>query len=146
MRQASSGPAEIDLNESDEASDDENGDGYQDLVDMLDEGVYDSEASDEESDEDIDSDAAMEDAADSDDSEYAGALDKLSSFVEGLESKKRKLADDDEGGKKKKRVVLKERTEAWPEGEFVAVSAPDGTANGSHSGFRSKVQIGRAHV
>ena len=61
------------------------------------------------------------------DSEYEGALDKLSSFVDGLEGKKRKAGDDvEDGGKKKKRVVLKERTEAWPEGEFVAVSAPEG--------------------
>ncbi|KAK4702289.1 U3 small nucleolar RNA-associated protein 14, partial [Phenoliferia sp. Uapishka_3] len=120
-------PTDIDLDEDEVDMDDEDGEGYYDLAQVLDDGEYDSEDSDEDSDESNDSNEAMEDGDDSDDSEYAGALDKLSSFVEGLESKKRKISDEEEGGKKKKRVVLKERTEAYPEGEFVAVSAPDGT-------------------
>lgn len=99
-----------------------------DASEMLDTGEFDSETSGE--DEESGSDEEMQDVSDDDeDSEYEGALDKLSSFVDGLESKKRKADEEGgDGGKKKKRVVLKERTEAWPEGEFVAVSAPDGVA------------------
>lgn len=88
--------------------------------------------SEEEMDQDSEEDDGSEEEVDSDeeeDSEYEGALDALSSFVDGLDSKKRKMDDAaDDGGKKKKRVVLKERTEAFPEGEFAAVSAPEGVA------------------
>ena len=115
-----------------------------DASEMLDMGAYDSEDDDESADSagsgdsDDDSDEEMDSASASSasevDEEYEGALDKLSSFVEGLESsKKRKVDDEAEGGKKKKRVVLKERTEAYPEGEFVAVGAKDGEADGELS-------------
>ncbi|GAA5851356.1 hypothetical protein JCM3766R1_007011 [Sporobolomyces carnicolor] len=73
-----------------------------------------------DSDEELRSDEDSMDE-DADDNE---ALDKLDDFVSGLEtSKKRKAGDrnEDDSGKKKKRVILKERTEAYPEGEFVAV-------------------------
>lgn len=110
-----------------------------DLAEMLDSGAYasdndDSEAESGSNDSEVDSGSEEDDedeemdSASSVDEEYEGALDKLSSFVDGLESRKRKQGDDDEaeeGGKKKKRVVLKERTEAYPEGEFTAVNAAD---------------------
>ncbi|KAL8278691.1 hypothetical protein RQP46_008983 [Phenoliferia psychrophenolica] len=120
--------AEIDMDEDEVDPDDEAGDGYMNLEELLDGGEYASDDSEEDSDdEEIDSDEAMSGDATSDDEEYAGALEKLNSYVEQLESKKRPAEDDESGkGQRKKRVVLKERTEAWPEGEFVAVSAPDG--------------------
>lgn len=124
--------------------DDEAGAGFMDASEMLDMGAYDSEdesvsssasGSGSGSDASEDDDEEMDSVSSSSevDEEYEGALDKLSSFVEGLESKKRKVDDDGEmeGGKKKKRVVLKERTEAYPEGEFVAVGAKDGEADGA---------------
>lgn len=112
-------------------------------------GVYASDDSDEEVDsgsdaasasgsDDDDEDMASVDSDSEVDSEYEGALDKLGSFVEQLESRKRKNEGDDyespfddEAGKKKKRVVLKETTEAYPEGEFVAVGAHDGKDDGA---------------
>lgn len=110
-------------------------------------GVYTSDDSDVDSEsaasgsddgsDDDDDDMASVDSESEVDSEYEGALDKLGSFVEQLESRKRKnLGDDespfgDDSGKKKKRVVLKERTEAYPEGEFVAVGAHDGEDDGA---------------
>jgi U3 small nucleolar RNA-associated protein 14 len=124
---------EIDMDEEEEDPDDEEGGNYMDASEMLDTGEFDSEVdsseaesgsgSEEEDDDEVDEDEEMDSEVDS---EYEGALDKLSSFVDGLESKKRRMDDDDESGKKKKRIVLKERTEAYPEGEFVAVSAPEG--------------------
>lgn len=117
-----------------------------DLADVLDNGEFASDDGDEEDEDDedeSDSDDEEEDSEiESDEGdEYAG-LDKLSSFVEGLDNKKRKI-DDIEGqdSKKKKRVVLKERTEAYPEGEFVAVDAR--TRDGQCHGFlvRTMVQI-----
>lgn len=98
-----------------------------DVSEMFDrDGDEDEEDSEEESgsDGEIASDAESMDQED--DGEDAGALDKLDDFVSGLEtSKKRKAGDrnEDDSGKKKKRVILKERTEAYPEGEFVAVGA-----------------------
>lgn len=145
---------QIDLDESEEDPNDEEGGAYMDASEMLDMGEFDSDDSEqaqddaptrgpfdsEEEEQDSESGSGSEDDEDDeddeevdseDDEEYAGALEKLNSFVEGLESKKRKVDDEDEeGGKKKKRVVLKERTEAWPEGEFVAVTAPDGVNQG----------------
>jgi U3 small nucleolar RNA-associated protein 14 len=126
--------AEIDLDEKEEDLDDEDGAGFMDASEMLDMGMYDTEEDDsgDESASGSEHDNEMDDSQSEVDSEYEGALDKLSSFVDGLESKKRKVEDVDEvGGKKKKRVVLKEKTEAYPEGEFVAVSAPDGVADGT---------------
>lgn len=122
-----------------------------DASEMLDTGEFDSDDSevdsvegaaaaesleeDDDEDDSVDSDEEMD--SDAEDSEYEGALEKLSSFVEGLESKKRKMDDEtEEGGKKKKRVVLKERTEAFPEGEFVAVSAPEGVAESKQHGIQ----------
>lgn len=119
-----------------------------DLTEMLDAGGYpsgdesgsDKDDKEDASDDDEDSDEDMSDDDDesitSEDDE--GAVDKLDSFVSGLDSKKRKVGRDEaEGaeGKKKKRVVLKERSEAYPEGEFVAVRA-DETMDGS-SAFSS---------
>lgn len=142
---------EIDLDEDEIDYDDEAGGAYMDASEMLDAGDYDSEedsdvSEDEprpkrveeesevsESDEEEDVMEEEDDDSESEvDEEYEGALLKLSSFVDGLESKKRK-ADDvvDDGGKKKKRVVLKERTEAFAEGEFVAINAADGVQQGS---------------
>ncbi|GAA6047448.1 hypothetical protein JCM3770_001310 [Rhodotorula araucariae] len=125
---------EVDLDEDEIDYDDEEGEGWMDLTEMLDAGGFPSAGDDDDEDEDdeeIDSDSAREDddeemsSADEDD---AGALDKLESFVEGLDSKKRRSrdGDDEDGGKKKKRIVLAERTEAYPEGEFVAVKADNG--------------------
>lgn len=121
-----------------------------DLAEVLDTGAF---ASDDDGDDDEDegesvtsedqngdqrmaSDAS--DESDEDDDNEAG-LDKLESFVNGLEgshNNKRKSLDDDESdgeagaGKKKKRVVLKERTEAYPEGEFVAIGSRGAAGNG----------------
>ncbi|BGP48517.1 hypothetical protein JCM10450v2_004393 [Rhodotorula kratochvilovae] len=127
---------EVDLDEDEIDYDDEEGEGWMDLTEMLDAGGFASageDDSDEEDDhEDVDSGSAREDDDDDDmssaDEDDADALDKLDSFVEGLDSKKRKSrdGDDEDGSKKKKRVVLAERTEAYPEGEFVAVKADDG--------------------
>ncbi|ORY84072.1 Utp14 protein-domain-containing protein [Leucosporidium creatinivorum] len=136
--------AEIDLDEDEIDFDDEQGEGFIDASEMLDMGVYDSDdseidsGSDDGSDASDDEEMASASASDDDsevDSEYEGALDKLGSFVEQLESRKRKNEGDDspfgdDSGKKKKRVVLKERTEAYPEGEFVAVGAHDGEDDG----------------
>lgn len=140
---------EIDLDEDEIDYDDEAGGAYMDASEMLDAGDYDSEEDSEVSEDEPrlkrveeeseisvseEEDDAEEDDDDSEsevDEEYEGALLKLSSFVDGLESKKRK-ADDvvDDGGKKKKRVVLKERTQAFAEGEFVAINAADGVQQG----------------
>ncbi|GAA5985478.1 hypothetical protein JCM11641_007081 [Rhodosporidiobolus odoratus] len=130
--------AEVDLDEDEIDWDDEDGAGYMDLTEMLDAGGYasggsGSDGSGSGSDEEDDDDEEMsEDDDESITSEDEGALDKLESFVGGLDSKKRKADDGEDGiGKKKKRVVLKERTEAYPEGEFVAVNADltDGKLN-----------------
>lgn len=91
-------------------------------------GDDDDDEEEEDSDEDSGSDEEIASDADSmdQDDEEEGALDKLDDFVSGLEtSKKRKAGErnEDDSGKKKKRVILKERTEAYPEGEFVAVGA-----------------------
>ncbi|GAA5828727.1 hypothetical protein JCM11251_005854 [Rhodosporidiobolus azoricus] len=128
----------IDLDENEIDWDDEDGAGYMDLTELLDAGGYPSGSDDGESelgsgsgDED-EEDEEMSDEDESDiTSDDEGALDKLDSFVDGLDSKKRKSRDDedDAGGKKKKRVVLKERTEALPEGEFAAVNADEGKVN-----------------
>ncbi|GAA5887802.1 hypothetical protein JCM5296_001772 [Sporobolomyces johnsonii] len=126
-RASSSRAAEVDLDEDEIDWDDEEGAGYMDASEMLDMGGYPSDDDDEDdseasgSDEDAEMESEDEELSDADDD----ALDKLAGFVDGLGSKKRKAGDgeDAEGGKKKKRVVLKERTEAYPEGEFVAVGA-----------------------
>ncbi|GAA5952349.1 hypothetical protein JCM3765_001949 [Sporobolomyces pararoseus] len=124
---------EIDLDEDEVDSEDEEGDGFMDVSEVFDrEGDEDEEDSEEDSgsDEEIASDADSMDQ--DDDDEDAGALDKLDDFVSGLEtSKKRKAGDrnEDDSGKKKKRVILKERTEAYPEGEFVAVGADSAADN-----------------
>lgn len=137
---------EIDLDEEEIDFEDEEGAAYMDASEMLDAGDYDSKEDSADSDIPSGSDEEMDDQVslisgsdraaveldseeDSEvDEEYEGALLKLGSFVEGLESKKRKAEEAGEEGTKKKRVVLKERTEAFPEGEFVAVSGPDGVA------------------
>lgn len=111
------------MDEDEVDSEDEEGDGFMDASEMFDRGGHDdSEEEESDSDEEIASDA---DSVEEDEDE-ADALDKLDSFVQGLESSKKRKAGDrneDESGKKKKRVILKERTEAYPEGEFVAVGA-----------------------
>ncbi|GAA6001595.1 hypothetical protein JCM10207_006743 [Rhodosporidiobolus poonsookiae] len=130
------GPTDIDLDEDEIDWDDENGAGWMDLTEMLDAGGYPSGSDDAESgsgsgsgdeDEDEEDEEMSDDESEiTSEDEDGGALDKLGSFVEGLDSKKRKAGDEDDdgaGAKKKKRAVLKERTEAYPEGEFVAVGA-----------------------
>jgi U3 small nucleolar RNA-associated protein 14 len=125
------------LDEDEIDMDDEEGGNFMDASEMLDASDYDSESEEEDDEEHGQDEEQMRSESEEEsevDSEYEGALDKLSSFVDGLEgSKKRKAGDElddvDDGGKKKKRVVLKERTEAWPEGEFVAVTAADGVAD-----------------
>ena len=131
---------EVDLDEDEIDYDDEEGEGWMDLAEMLDAGGYPSEGDDDDdesasgSSEDAqgDEDEDEDMSADDDDDDASGALDKLDSFVEGLDSKKRKArdgdGDDDDGSKKKKRVVLAERTEAYPEGEFVAVKNDNGAS------------------
>ncbi|GAA5887298.1 hypothetical protein JCM16303_006580 [Sporobolomyces ruberrimus] len=125
---------EIDLDEEEVDSEDEEGEGFMDVSEMFDRGENDDE-DDEDSGEEVDSDeeiASDADSMDQDDADEGGALDKLDDFVQGLEtSKKRKAGErnDDENGKKKKRVILKERTEAYPEGEFVAVGADSAADN-----------------
>ncbi|SCV71886.1 BQ2448_4580 [Microbotryum intermedium] len=127
---------EINLDEDQDDSQDDFDDdaGYYDASQMLDMGLYDSDASDDDS-EDEDEDMSSVDS-DENDSEYEGAIDKLDAFVQGLEVEKKRKNDDldgaeaDANGKKKKRVVLKEKSEAYPEGEFVAVGAKDGANDG----------------
>ncbi|GAA5893630.1 hypothetical protein JCM8208_000844 [Rhodotorula glutinis] len=135
---------EVDLDEDEIDYDDEEGEGWMDLTEMLDAGGYPSEGGGDD-DEDVESQSGSgsgsgeqdededEDMSASDDNDDSGALDKLDSFVEALDSKKRKARDGDERDdgddgttKKKKRVVLAERTEAYPEGEFVAVKNDNG--------------------
>lgn len=125
---------EIDLDEEEIDYEDEEGAGFMNASEMLDAGDYDSSSEEEEEDDEASDRGQKQRRSESEeseeDSEYEGALDKLNSFVDGLESKKRKADEGMDGeGKKKKRIVLKERTEAFPEGEFVAVSAADGTAS-----------------
>lgn len=112
------------MDEDEVDSEDDEGDGFMDASEMFDRG------GDEDSDEEEDSASDEEIASDADsvvEEEDADALDKLDDFVQGLESSKKRKAggdrNEDESGKKKKRVILKERTEAYPEGEFVAVGA-----------------------
>ncbi|GAA5920508.1 hypothetical protein JCM1841_003452 [Sporobolomyces salmonicolor] len=116
--------AEVDLDEDEIDWDDEEGAGYMDASEMLDMGGYPSVDDDSDASE-SDGDAEMESEDEKLSDEDDDALDKLAGFVDGLGSKKRKAGDgeDAEGEKKKKRIVLKERTEAYPEGEFVAVGA-----------------------
>lgn len=133
---------EVDLDEDEIDYDDEEGEGWMDLADVLDAGGYgpaddDDESGSDESapeEEDEDMSSAASDAEDLD------ALNRLDSFVEGLDSKKRKSRGDgdsgDETATKKKRAVLKERTEAYPEGEFTAVKPLDGSTDGA-SALRS---------
>ncbi|GAA5959641.1 hypothetical protein JCM21900_002143 [Sporobolomyces salmonicolor] len=114
--------AEVDLDEDEIDWDDEEGAGYMDASEMLDMGGYPSDDDDSDASE-SGGDAEMESEDEKLSDEDDDALDKLAGFVDGLGSKKRKAGDgeDAEGEKKKKRIVLKERTEAYPEGEFVAV-------------------------
>ncbi|TNY24733.1 Utp14 protein-domain-containing protein [Rhodotorula diobovata] len=136
-KKAAAREKEVDLDEDEIDYDDEEGEGWMDLTEMLDAGGYSSAGSGDDDDDDDDSASGSDDQAEDEedededmsvDDDDTGALDKLDSFVEGLDSKKRKSrdGDDDDGGKKKKRVVLAERTEAYPEGEFVAVKNDDG--------------------
>ncbi|GAA5983323.1 hypothetical protein JCM10908_000241 [Rhodotorula pacifica] len=135
--------AEIDLDEDEIDYDDEEGEGWMDLADVLDAGGYgtaDSDSGEGSSDAEQDEDESMtSEESDSDEEGFdPEALDKLDSFVSGLDSKKRKSRgdgdDEDEDGaenaSKKKRAVLKERTEAYPEGEFTAVKPMEGTSDG----------------
>ncbi|GAA5938943.1 uncharacterized protein JCM15063_004371 [Sporobolomyces koalae] len=119
---------EIDLDEDEIDSNDEDGAGFMDASEM-----FDHSGLDEDSEEGSDSDEEIASELDSDQDDVdEGALDKLDDFVQGLESSKKRKAGDrteDESGKKKKRVILKERTEAYPEGEFVAVGADSGIDN-----------------
>ncbi|GAA5863261.1 hypothetical protein JCM3774_000832 [Rhodotorula dairenensis] len=137
--------AEIDLDEDEIDYDDEEGEGWMDLADVLDAGGYGTADSDEDgssADQGEDASSSDDDEDDDDDEGFdPDALDKLDLFVSGLDSKKRKSrgdgdsdgggdGDGDENTSKKKRAVLKERTEAYPEGEFTAVKPLDGTADG----------------
>jgi len=111
------------MDEDEVDSEDEEGDGFMDASEMFDRGGDDdSEQEESGSDEEVASDAESVE----EDEEEADALDRLDRMVQGLESSKKRKAGDrneEENGKKKKRVILKERTEAYPEGEFVAVGA-----------------------
>jgi hypothetical protein len=124
-----------------------------DLTEMLDAGGYPSgsesgsgsekeQGSDDEDEEMSDDD---DESITSDDEE--GAADKLDSFVAGLDSKKRKAGrdEDEQEGKKKKRVVLKERSEAYPEGEFVAVRA-DETVDGTFFPSPCRLSLYSTHL
>lgn len=130
---------DVDLDEDEIDYDDEEGAGWMDLTEVLDAGGF--HGSDDE-DEGSDGSAASDDEERNEEDEEMSddddpsALDKLDSFVSGLDSKKRKSRDgeDEDGEKKKKRVVLQERTEAYPEGEFVAVGTSGG-ADGAHPPF-----------
>ena len=129
-----------DLAEDEDDEDDEEGEGWMDLADVLDAGGYGTADSDDDDDDEATAGSSDDDmSSDSDDEGYdPDALDKLDSFVSGLDSKKRKSRGDDEDAdegsevaSKKKRAVLKERTEAYPEGEFTAVKPMDGAADGT---------------
>ncbi|BGP32399.1 hypothetical protein JCM10296v2_004180 [Rhodotorula toruloides] len=122
---------DVDLDEDEIDYDDEEGAGWMDLTEVLDAGGFQgSDDEDEGSDGSATSDDEERDEEDEDmsDDDDPSALDKLDSFVSGLDSKKRKSRDgeDEDGGKRKKRVVLQERTEAYPEGDFVAVGTSGG--------------------
>lgn len=127
--------------------DDEEGGAYMDISELLDNGEYATEEDSDDADSGRESEGGSESEVSSDeemqdeeeeDAEFEGALHKLSSFVEGLEKKKRKAEEETgDGEKKRKRVVLKERTEAYPEGEFVAVTAPEGQESGWYNDLHS---------
>ncbi|KAM0752317.1 small-subunit processome [Meredithblackwellia eburnea MCA 4105] len=121
---------QIDLDEEELDLDDEDGAGFMDISELLDNGEYASEDDEDDSDEgdseeEDEEDESMDSGEESDGDGGAAALSKLNSFVDGLEGKKRKIETPGDDGAKKKRVVLKERTEAYPEGEFVAVTSGD---------------------
>ena len=151
---------EIDLDEDEIDYDDEEGEGWMDLADVLDAGGYGTADSDDDDDDDEAKAGSSDDdmSSDSDDEGYdPDALDKLDSFVSGLDSKKRKLRGDDEDAdegsevaskvaSKKKRAVLKERTEAYPEGEFTAVKPMDGAADGTFRAPLPKSPFHRANL
>lgn len=72
---------------------------------------------------------------------------KLTSFIDTLQrsstSKRKNQGDEDEddtgAGRRKKRLILKERTEAYPEGEWVALR--DDRRPGKKSGGAKKIDI-----
>ncbi|KAK4046557.1 hypothetical protein OIV83_006009 [Microbotryomycetes sp. JL201] len=112
--------------EDEDEDEDEDGEGFVDASEMLDMGAEYSEDDDDDENE-AQRSAQRDEMSDSDATEdEQGDLEKLTAFVDGLDGKKRKLDDQErDGGGKRKRVVLKERTEAIPEGEFVAVGSRD---------------------
>ncbi|KAG1562453.1 hypothetical protein G6F49_000910 [Rhizopus delemar] len=117
---------EIDLNEDSEdsqsESEAEDGEDFMDLSQMLegnnedDNDVEDAEYSEEEEFKGFDN--IMDDEDDEEDEGNLDDDDKLISFVEGLETKKRRRNDSDISGSKTKRRQLKERNEAYQESEF----------------------------
>lgn len=124
---ASSG--EIDLNEDseeeseDESADDfenEEGEGFMDLSQMLGGDDDDEDAAEEQSDDDEEEEEfrGFDDIEDdeSDDDENMELDDKVVDLIDSIDTKKRRRTDTEEGSTKKRQ--LKERNEAYKEGEF----------------------------
>ncbi|KAM0791537.1 hypothetical protein ACM66B_005986 [Microbotryomycetes sp. NB124-2] len=118
-----------DGSDEEDEDEDEDGEGFVDASEMLDMGAEYSDEDESEDEEENHEQQGQGDEVTSDsdlDDEDEGDLDRLADFVNGLDGKKRKSDNQEQdGGNKRKRVVLKERTEAIPEGEFVAVGARD---------------------
>ncbi|KAI7896985.1 small-subunit processome [Mucor mucedo] len=108
---------EIDLNEDsdeEEDSEDENGEGYMDLSQMLGGDQDKDEASDEEEEEFRGFDDIEDDESDED--EDMELDNQVADLIDSIESKKRRRAGEEEGSIKKRQ--LKERNESYKESEF----------------------------
>ncbi|KAI9363267.1 small-subunit processome [Pilaira anomala] len=104
---------EIDLNEDsdeEEEESDEDGEGYMDLDQML------NNNNEEEEDEFRGFDNIDEDSESEDDEDNMNLDDQVSSLIDSIESKKRRRVGEEDTISKKRQ--LKERTEAYKEGEF----------------------------
>ncbi|KAI9247113.1 small-subunit processome [Helicostylum pulchrum] len=109
-------PGEIDLNEnsdedSEEEESDEDGEGYMDLSQML------TADNDEEEEEFRGFDDIEDDEDDESDDDNMDLDDQVANLIDSIESKKRRRVGEEEGSSTKKRQI-KERNEAYKEGEF----------------------------
>jgi U3 small nucleolar RNA-associated protein 14 len=126
------------VDEDDIDWDDEDGEGYLDLSEMLGRPGQPSPSSDAESDDDdgaddveSESNEELEDEEDDDeDKDDETNLARLSNYVESLPATKRKGEDGNSAERKRRRVVLQEKTELMPESEFTVVGrSGDGKLN-----------------
>lgn len=132
MKKATKASAgEIDLNEDseeeseDESADDfegEEGEGFMDLSQMLagdnddEEEAAEADSDDGEEEEEFRGFDDIEDDDSDDDDENMELDDKVADLIDSIDTKKRRRTDNEEGSTKKRQ--LKERNEAYKEGEF----------------------------